>query len=211
MTDIYEEPQQAWLDKWVAGPRVSSVPALAPGASAPDIELADHTGRQRRLSEFWADGPALVMFWRHFGCRCGMERARRLGEESDALAAAGLTAVIVGQGTPERAAIYRDEHEIAAPILCDTEATAYAMYGLKHYTLSQVLYGAPPEYMTHSVEIGEAFMEERNREGRPMVDDPWLASGEFVVSTEGTVLATHYFQYCEDFPDVRVFASAASS
>ncbi|MGB1755155.1 MAG: redoxin domain-containing protein, partial [Candidatus Thalassarchaeaceae archaeon] len=84
---------------------------------APDLELLDHTGSLRKLSSFWSDGPALIMFWRHFGCGCGLDRASRLSEEYDAYLDAGITPVIIGQGEPERAAEYREKYEIDCPIL----------------------------------------------------------------------------------------------
>jgi hypothetical protein len=51
-------------------------------SKAPDLALADHTGKKRLLSEFWAGQPALLMFWRHFGCGCGVARAGQLKAES---------------------------------------------------------------------------------------------------------------------------------
>ncbi len=45
------------------------------GEQAPDLALLDHTGESRYLSKFWTGGPALLMFWRHFGCGCGVDIA----------------------------------------------------------------------------------------------------------------------------------------
>ena len=73
-----------WLERWSAGPTEAQGSSLRTDAPAPDLTLLDHTGRERTLSEFWADGPALVMFWRHFGCGCGFERASRLNTELNA-------------------------------------------------------------------------------------------------------------------------------
>ncbi len=79
-----------WLERWSTGPTEPAGEPLRTDAAAPDLVLLDHTGRQRTLSEFWADGPALLMFWRHFGCGCGFERARRLDAEIADYQAAGL-------------------------------------------------------------------------------------------------------------------------
>lgn len=59
-----------WLDRWTAGPAEDQGSGLPARTKAPDLALADHTGRERKLSEFWAGQPALLMFWRHFGCGC---------------------------------------------------------------------------------------------------------------------------------------------
>ena len=63
--------------------------------------MLDHTGAVRTLSEFWSERPALLMFWRHFGCGCGFDRAARLNEEYDAYRAVGLRPVILALGEPE--------------------------------------------------------------------------------------------------------------
>ena len=78
---LIEAAEEEWLEIWVAGPGERRSKLLDPGVSAPDLELLDHTGTPRQLSSFWSDGPALIMFWRHFGCGCGLDRASRLNEE----------------------------------------------------------------------------------------------------------------------------------
>jgi hypothetical protein len=39
----------------------------AVGDSAPDFLYQDGAGKERQLSELWAEGPALVVWLRHFG------------------------------------------------------------------------------------------------------------------------------------------------
>jgi peroxiredoxin len=198
-----------WLARWTSGPTESKGSVLARGAAAPDLVLPDHTGRDRSLSDFWAGRSALVMFWRHFGCSCGVERARRLVAEYVAYQEAGLSPVIVAQGEPDRAAAYRKEHGLPCPILCDPEHVAYRAYGLGHWSVEQVLYDAPAEYWRHEHDLGARFQDGRRREGRPPVDDPWRATAEFVIGPDGDVRLPYAYQFCEDFPDVRVLVAAA--
>ena len=42
-----------------------------------------------------------------------------------------------------------------------------------------------------------------------MVDDPWMPSAEFIVGTDGVIRIAYLYNYCEDFPDPRVFTTAA--
>jgi peroxiredoxin len=42
-------------------------PHLTVGAAAPPIELVDKQGQTIRLADYWAQGPTLVSFLRHFG------------------------------------------------------------------------------------------------------------------------------------------------
>jgi hypothetical protein len=37
------------------------------GNKAPDFVYKDAAGNERRLSEFWSEGPALIVWLRHFG------------------------------------------------------------------------------------------------------------------------------------------------
>ena len=37
------------------------------GDSAPDLVYRDGAGESRRLSQLWTDGPALIVWLRHFG------------------------------------------------------------------------------------------------------------------------------------------------
>ena len=100
MTSVQELTSAAeteWLGRWIEGPTEREMADLPSGSKAPDLVLPDHTGRERRLSEFWSDQPALVMFWRHFGCWCGFERAERLREEVQAYREVGLNPVIIAQ------------------------------------------------------------------------------------------------------------------
>ena len=42
--------------------------SLAPvHRAAPDLTLEASGGREARLSDAWADGPAVIVFLRHFG------------------------------------------------------------------------------------------------------------------------------------------------
>ena len=206
---LTEAAEKEWLETWVAGPGEKRPKLLDPGTSAPEHELLDHTGISRRLSSFWSDGSALLMFWRHFGCGCGLDRSSRLIEEYADYLAAGINPVIIGQGEPERAAAYREKYGIPCPILCDPEFSAYSAYGLANFGVEQVLYDAPEETWCHSMEIGVDFQEARRAMSRPLVDNPWLSTGEFLVLPSGKIRTSYAYQYCSNYPDPRVFLTAA--
>ena len=198
-----------WLSAWTVGPTEPEGSGLPFGAAAPDVTLLDDAATPRRLSEFWSGGPLLLMFWRHFGCGCGVERGRRLRAEYAGYRAVGLEPVIVGQGEPERAARYRAEHGLPCPVLCDPDLVAYRAYSVGQWQPERILYDAPPEFWPHPRELGVALQDSRREGGRPMVDDPWRATAEFVIGRGGAVRLCHAYQHCEDFPDARVLRAAA--
>ncbi len=206
---LTEAAEEEWLEAWVAGPGEKRSKILDPGTIAPELELLDHTGKSRQLSSFWSEGPALLMFWRHFGCGWGLERSSRLSEEFADYLAAGINPVIIGQGEPERAVIYRENYGISCTILCDPEFSAYSAFGLSHFGIEQVLYDAPEETWCHSMEVGVEFQEARRAIERPLVDNPWMSPGEFLVLPSGIIRTSYAYQYGSDYPDPRIFLAAA--
>ena len=209
LDELTRAAEAEWLDGWTVGPTENEGAVLRSGAEAPDLALADHSGRLRLLSEFWADQPALLIFWRHFGCGCGVSRAERLKAEWTEFVEAGLNPVIVAQGEPARAAAYRIEHDLPCPILCDPDHVVYRAYGIGQWAVERVLFDAPAGYWSHPHVLGVSFQDGRRESGRPPLDDPWRATAEFVIGSNGLVRLSYSYQYCEDFPDPRVLTTAA--
>lgn len=85
---------------WQNGPEVTRWDTLPVqvGNAAPDFALPDHTGTAVSLDGVLASGPAVVLFWRHFACGCGVEHAARLRDELDSYRATGASALIIGPG-----------------------------------------------------------------------------------------------------------------
>lgn len=213
MTSFEEDvlaAEQEWVAGWKRGPvrlRWDVVPVQIDDP-APDLEVDDSSGKPVPLSSFWTDRPALLLFWRHFGCSCGMDRAARLRTELQAYLEAGANVVIVGQGEPDRAAAYKEKQELACPILCDPHRRLYQAYGLLEGTTAQVLFDAPDEFLRRDPQAGMDLMTSRRDSDRRLVDDPWQLPGEFVVASDGRLRLTYRYQYCEDYPDPRVLTSA---
>lgn len=200
--------ERRWMDNWLAGPTIEGRP-LRRGDTAPDPKLLDTEGNSVSLSSTWVDAPALILLWRHLGCGCGIERASRLREEIASYLEAGLNVVIAAPGEPERVASYHHSYDVPAQMLADPDYTAHKSFGLGHWSEEQVLYDAPPEYCEHGEQIGIEFQAERRAEGRPLVDDPWMQSGEFLVDTDGVIRVAYAYNYCEDYPDPRIYLTAA--
>lgn len=204
---LYLSAEQRWMQGWLAGPTIEGTP-LRRGDRAPDVEVFATDGSTVRLSSVWADTPALVLLWRHLGCGCGLERAERLIEEHRDYIDSGLNVVIVAPGEPERVARYQGQNEIPVAMLADREYAAHKAFGLGHWSLEQALYDAPDEYCNLQEATGRQFQADRRSQGRPLVDDPWMQSGEFVVAPDGTIRVAYLYNYCADYPDPRIFTTA---
>jgi hypothetical protein len=160
------------------------------------------------LSSLWEQRPLLLLFWRHFGCSCGIDRAVRLREELAGYRAAGGDVAIVGQGEPLRAARYRTLHALEVPILSDPDQATYRAYGLLQGTPAQVLFDAPDEFLRCELEAGLGMSAARHGTDRASVDDPWQLPGEFVIGTDGVIRLAHRYGWCEDYPDPRIHVAA---
>ncbi len=200
--------ERRWLDSWTAGPTHEGTPARR-GEQAPDVDLIAEDGSTVRLSEQWSSDPALIMLWRHLGCGCGVERVGRLIDEFDEYASSGLNTVVVAPGEIERVVAYKTRHELPSRVLADPDYRTHKAFGLSHWSREQVLYDAPEEFCTLAEDVGKEFQAARREQGTPLVDDPWMQSGEFVVGIDGVIRVSYLYNYCEDYPDPRVFTTAA--
>lgn len=103
-------------------------------ASLPDIELADHTGEPRRLSELVAGDPAIVHTYRGPWCPKEQRHFRRLVELQDELEVAYCRMVSISVDPPPVAYAYRAGLGARWTFLCDPERTAQAELGLRETT-----------------------------------------------------------------------------
>ncbi len=202
-----------WQEHWRRGPTRTRWTELPPqvGDPAPSIDLFEARTRQVvAISELWAHRPALLLFWRHFGCSCGRDRSARLRHEYSGYIAAGARVAIIGQGEPQRALTYANANGIPddIPLLCDPGEDAYKAFGLLEGGPGEILFDAPDEFLRCEPAAGQSLFEMRAASGMPMVDNPWLLPGEFVVGRDGVLVAAYRFQFCEHWIDPRVNMAA---
>jgi peroxiredoxin len=202
---IFAAAEQRWLEHWRAGPtrRRWSVLPVQVGDRAPDGLVLDGDSREVTLSSQWAERPCVLLFWRHWGCGCGVGRAERLRDELDQLTTAGGNVVVIGQGEPERASWYRAAFDVRVPILVDPTGDLYAAYGLLEMS-PWLLLGEPKPAMTEF----ESWIPQHREKGRPVADNPFLLPGEFVVGTDGRLVLTYRYQYCDNYPDIEALVDS---
>ena len=202
--------ESEWLDLWKQGPtrlRWTEVP-LQVGDLAPDFELKDTPGKLVHLCDFWSNGPALILFWRHYGCSCGVDRAKLLQNEYADYIKLGASVVVIGQGDPERSKDYSKKHSIPCPVLCDPTYRVYEAYDLLEGKPSQIIYDAPDEYLRIDYETGAELQQSRQGTEGALVDSPWQLPGEFVVDQSGIIRLAHRYQHCEDWPKSSILIPA---
>lgn len=199
--DLRAAAAEEFRKQWRRGPthtRWSDVPPQE-GDPAPRIRVQEATGARVRLSAFWDDGPALLIFWRHFGCWSGEERAKRLREAYPRYVGAGASVVIITMGEPARAVDFARTEDIPSAVVCDPDRRAYRAYGLLEGKPAQVLYDRP-ELLRAWEEDPEAALEKMREQDRVPVDDPWQLGGDVVVDEEGVIRMAYRHRYPDDFP-----------
>ena len=198
-----EAAEKEWLELWKKGPsrlRWNETP-LQVEDLAPDFELKDTDGNLVHLCDFWRSGPALILFWRHYGCSCGVDRASRLQKEYADYIKLGASVVVIGQGEPERSKEYSQKNSIPCPVLCDPTFKVYEAFDLLEGKPSQIIYDAPDEYLQIDYKTGAKLQESRQGTDGALVDSPWQLPGEFVVDQSGIIRLAHRYQHCEDWPN----------
>jgi DNA-directed RNA polymerase subunit H (RpoH/RPB5) len=113
-------------------------------------------------------------------------------------------------GRTERAAAYKVEHGLEATILCDPDHDLCRAYGIGRWQFQQIKLSDPlREYLDASVGWAAAIQQQRRESGRPLVDDPWRATAEFVIGTDGVPRFAHAYEHCYDPPTPDVLIAGA--
>ena len=198
LRENFEAAERRWFANWRRGPtrRHWTETPVQPGDASPDLTLLDSTGVPVRLSSTWMERPALLLFWRHWGCGCGTDRAARLASEHVKLVEAGANVVVIGLGEPSRAVWYRDAFGLPCQVLVDADEAAYRAFGLVEMS-PWLLISAE----TQGPDRLNSIIDEFREKGHPVADNPFLLPGEFVVDRSGRLVLTYRYQYCDNFPD----------
>jgi peroxiredoxin len=107
---------------------------LAPGDRFPDIELPDHAGDTRRLSELVADDPALVHFFRGWWCPKEQAFFRGLVALQAEAEVAYTTFISVSVDPPEVSAAFRAGLGARWTFLSDPDREVQRRLGLRETT-----------------------------------------------------------------------------
>ena len=208
---LQQVAEETWTREFLAGPTRTRLTELPPqdGDRAPDLTLPDSAGRDRRLSEFWADGPVHLVFTRHFGCGCLADRWEQLRPARARIAEAGATLVAVCQADPPRAAVIAARRGYDFRLLCDPELVAYQAYGLPEGVPATITQDFP--WRPDDTETSEEWTASRRGTERTLVDHPWQLPGKFVIAAGGRIMLAHRAQYCEDFPLTEVLLGAIAA
>jgi peroxiredoxin Q/BCP len=104
--------------------------SLAAGDQAPEFELPDQTGTNRKLSDLLADGP-VVLFWypaaMTTGCTKEACHFRDIAAEFEAV---GAQRVGISADGVDKQKQFDDKHDLGYPLLSDEDKTVAKAYGV---------------------------------------------------------------------------------
>lgn len=144
---------------------------LAPGATLPDLELPDHAGRIRRLSELVDGDPTVVQFLRGWWCPKEQAFLRRLVTLQDEAEVAYSGIVSVSVDAPLVSAAFRAGAGARWTFLSDSTRTYLDALGLRettdtlHEPYVPAVFVVDPELRIHSAYNGYWFW------GRPTTEE----------------------------------------
>jgi peroxiredoxin len=151
---------------------------LAEGDRAPDFTLSDADGKKHRLTDYLAQGPILLLFFRGGWCPYCTLTLRAYEEAAPDIRKAGGGILALSPQKASRAAVVQESNCVSFPILVDCRNRVATEFG--------VLGQARP--MTRQVfgKLGCNIPEENNAED-------WLLprASEFLIDTQGIIRMAH--------------------
>ena len=122
-------------------------------------------------------------------------------DRSREIEAAGAQLVIVGNGAAHFAAAFREDFDLAGPLLVDTELRAYRAAGLRRGRV-EVL---SPRLPIHAVRAWLGGARQVAVQG-----DPWQLGGVFVIRPDGSLAFRHLSREAGDHPPLDDLIAALS-
>lgn len=104
--------------------------ALQVGAQAPDLHLTDAQGAPQRLSELWAGGGLVLVFYRGGWCPYCNLTLRAWAEQLPLLAARGLKLIAVSPQSPDASLSTAEKNALSYPVLSDPDFAAAEAFGI---------------------------------------------------------------------------------
>ena len=111
----------------------------------------------------------------------------------------GAELVVVGNGRPEHARDFQQQHGLDVPLYVDPDLQAYAAAGLRRDLRSTLNIST----VANAVRALRGGHRQSSTQG-----DPWQQGGAFVITSDGDVLYRYVSQAAGDHPDPREIIAA---
>ena len=151
-----------------------------------DSELAaatilDLEGNTVRFGDLYSESTTLVVFVRHFGCIFCRERYTDLAACADLLAARGMAAVVIGNGTVPMAEAFAEKVGEGIPLYTDPSRSVFKLAGMKR------MFGLNLATISHGLRSWRSGHRQTAVAG-----DVWQQGGCLLIDTDGDILAAEH-------------------
>lgn len=174
--------------------------------TAPDLTLLNTSGDPVQLSRLWTERPLLLAFTRHFGCTQCKEMLEELVTGRERIEQAGLSVVVIMQGTVETTAVFAEQFAPSLMCLSDPERKAYKAYRLERGNLFQIFLN-PKIWSAISKSRKKGYMVELPPAGQ----DAMQMSGTFIISKYGRIELPYYYDHIADHPPLDLLLTGVLS
>ena len=152
--------------------------ALQVGDPAPDLTLPDALGKPVRLSDLWASGPLVLVFYRGGWCPYCKLELRAWQQQLDELRRRGAGLVAISPQTPDNSLSTAEKNALAFPVLSDSALAAAQAFG--------VAFELPPELVDLYGRVGND-LPTLNGNGQWVLPVP----ASYVVGRDGRIAWAH--------------------
>jgi peroxiredoxin len=167
---------------------------------APDLDVQTVGGETVRLSSLWAGKTLLLAFIRHFGCPQCKEMLSELIERKHQFEKAGMSIVVVSQGTPEAAKAFCEQYAPGLHCLCDPQRQIYRAYRIERGTLTQTVLS----WRVWSGNVRVRKAKGWKPELPPVGQDAMQMSALFIIGSDGRIRLPYYYDNIADHPPVEL-------
>lgn len=164
-----------------------------------DLIVFDPDGRSVRLGDTWAERTAALVFVRHFGCLFCRQQIGELAPFLPRIRQAGAELFVIGNGSIDEARAFRDDQQLAMPLLTDPTRAAYGALDMRRGLGSMLRL---PVFARSLGALRGGFRQAR-------VAGDWRQQGGVVVIAPGGVERYRYVsRFAGDHPSPEVIVEA---
>jgi peroxiredoxin Q/BCP len=121
-----------------------------------EFELPDQTGKERKFSEFLADGPVVLFFYPAAGTPGCTKEACHFRDLATEFADLGASRVGISTDPVAKQAKFSDNHSFDYPVLSDADGTVASTFGVKRGLLGKLM---PVKRTTFVVDTDRKVLE----------------------------------------------------
>ncbi len=155
--------------------------------------VLDPGGETLRLDSLWADGPAVLVWLRHFGCLFCKEQTAEFRARRDDIVQRDARLAFIGNGGVRYAGGFRAEFCPDCTVLTDPELASYKVIGAR----SGVLNTLGPQAWGAGIRAFARGARQQRTQG-----SPFQQGGVLVVTAAGAVAYSYLSKAAGDHPPV---------